>query len=159
MLFLLSTLEPIVRSSRDRRILRGNSLQDSMLLFERRRKACRSLVYAWLIYALKAFGCSFRTTANAVLRACTLLIVACKTRSVSFAYLFLWSLQHPWNISGIAYVLSNNGKKAKKKTRANIMLRVCGETRGPARSVSFPLNATILCFCTKVVASNFALNK
>lgn len=39
------------------------------------------------------------------------------------------------------------------------MSSVLEETRGSARSVPFPLNATTLRFCTKVVASNFALNK
>lgn len=132
--------------------------------FERRCETRCSLVYAWLIYALKAFGCSFRTIANAVLRARAHLTVACQPRSVSFAFSIL-ALATKQRTRLIHRLMKKKRKKGRKKKRTNASEKNALTSSAFARRLEDPLavycflNATILCFCTKVVASNFALNK
>lgn len=55
------------------------------------------------------------------------------------------------------YDVSSKRKERKKGTRSQHPSRSRG-LEDPLAVYRF-LNATILCFCTKVVASNFALNK
>lgn len=111
---------------------------------------------------MKAFGCSFRTTANAVLRARGPFLSRLPRHPVKLgAFPFECPFDDPCTRARVRDISFDESGKIKGKGQENArnVIRTRGETRGAARDVPFPLNATTLCFCTKVVASNFALNK
>lgn len=120
LLFLLSTLEPIVRSSRDRRILCGNSFAGFDVTFwETPRSvslACVCLIDNMRWKHLAVLFVRRRTRFFELVHPShrkPVRLEAFPLRSFSF-----WSL-HPWNRRGIAmYCLINGKKKAKRRKHA-----------------------------------------
>lgn len=157
--------KPIVRSSRfswsSYVILRSNSLRDSTLLFWETPRSV-SLACVCLIDNMrwKHLAVLFvrRRTRFFELVSLSPSRLPYRRLSNSKRFLRLTIPAYVRNNRGNAISRLNNGKiKEKgKKNRARNIIRARGDSR--IRS-PFPLNATTLCFCTKVVASNFALNK